>query len=220
MTFLQLINSVLREINEVEITTVSTTRGIQTSVKDFINKAQRDIINSEVEWPFTVVSQSFTTTAGTAEYSQESDSKTVDYDSFTVQESASTSEKKLRFLSFTEYLDRRNETDTNPSDDSRALPEFVYTTPDNKIGLSPVPDVSTYTVRYYYYKTVSDLSANTDTPTIPERFHDVIVNRARYYTHMLRSDVQFSQLALRDYTEGLSRMRIELINRKDYMRAV
>jgi hypothetical protein len=83
-----------------------------------------------------------------------------------------------------------------------------------------VPDESTYIIRYYYYKTVSDMTANTDTPTIPERFHDVIVNRARYYAHMLRSDVQFSQLALRDYTEGLSRMRIELINRKDYMRAV
>ena len=60
------------------------------------------------------------------------------------------------------------------------------------------------------------MSANTDTPTIPERFHDVIVNRARYFAHMLRSDVQFSQLALRDYEAGLSRMRIELINKKDY----
>ena len=96
MTFLELINAVLREINEVEITTVSSTRGIQTSVKDFINKAQRDIINSEVEWPFTVVNQSFTTTAGTGEYSRESDAKTVDYDSFTVQESASTAEKQLK----------------------------------------------------------------------------------------------------------------------------
>ena len=220
MTFLQLINAVLREINEVEITTVSSTRGIQTSVKDFINKAQRDIINSEVEWPFTVVSQSFTTTAGTAEYSRESDAKTVDYDSFTVQESASTSERKLKYLSFNEYLERRNEADTNPDTSSRALPEFIYKTPDQKLGLSPVPDVSTYTVRYYYYKTVSDMSANTDTPTIPERFHDVIVNRARYYTHMLRSDVQFSQLALKDYVDGLGRLRIELINRKDYMRAV
>ena len=220
MTFLELINAVLREINEVEITTVSSTRGIQTSVKDFINKSQRDIINSEIEWPFTVVSQSFTTTAGTAEYARESNAKTVNYDSFTVQESASTAEKKLRYLSFNEYLDRRNEADTNPDTGSRAVPEFIYKTPDQKLGLSPVPDESTYTVRYYYYKTVSDMTANTDTPTIPERFHDVIVNRSRYYTHMLRSDVQFSQLALRDYTEGLSRMRIELINRKEYMRAV
>ena len=67
MTFLELINAVLREINEVEITTVASTRGIQTSVKDFINKAQRDIINSEVEWPFTVVSYSFTTVASQGE---------------------------------------------------------------------------------------------------------------------------------------------------------
>ena len=220
MNYLQLCNAVLREINEVEITNVTSTRGIQTSVADFINKAQRDIINSEVEWPFTVVNQSFTTTAGTAEYSRESDAKTVDYDSFTIQESADTAERKLKYISFDEYLERRNEADTNPDSSARALSEYVYTTPDNKIGLSPVPDASTYTVRYYYYQTTSDMAANTDNPTIPERFHDVIVNRARYYAHMLRSDVQFSQLALRDYTDGLGRMRVELINRKDYMRAV
>jgi len=220
MNYLQLCNAVLREINEVEITNVTSTRGIQTSIADFINKAQRDIINSEVEWPFTVVNQSFTTTAGTSEYSRESDAKTVDFDSFTVQESASTAERKLSFISFDEYLERRNEADTNPDTSSRSLPEYVYETPDTKIGLSPVPDESTYTVRYYYYQTTSDMAANTDTPTIPDRFHDVIVNRARYYAHMLRSDVQFSQLALRDYTDGLSRMRVELINRKDYMRAV
>ena len=220
MNYLELTNAVLREINEVEITNVSSTRGVQSSVKDFINKAQRDIINSEVEWPFTVVNQSFTTTAGTAEYDRESDAKTLDFDSFTIQESASTAERTLKYLSFEEYLERRNEADTNPDSSARALPEYVYSTPDNKIGLSPVPDESTYTVRYYYYQTNTDMATNTDTPTIPERFHDVIVNRARYYTHMLRSDVQFSQLALRDYTEGLSRMRVELINRKDYMRAV
>lgn len=220
MNYLELTNAVLREINEVEITNVSSTRGVQSSVKDFINKAQRDIINSEVEWPFTVVNQSFTTVAGTAEYDRESDAKTVDYDSFTIQESADTAERKLKYISFDEYLERRNEADTNPNASARALSEYVYTTPDNKIGLSPVPDKATYTVRYYYYQTTTDMTVNTDTPTVTERFHDVIVNRARYYAHMLRSDVQFAQLALRDYTEGLSRMRVELINRKDYMRAV
>ena len=220
MNYLDLTNAVLREINEVEITNVSSTRGIQTAVKDFINKAQRDIINSEVEWPFTVVNQSLTTTAGTAEYNRESDAKTIDFDSFTVQESTDTPEKKLKYVSFEEYIDRLNEADTNPNTSARALPQYVYYTPDQKIGLSPVPDESTYTVRYYYYQTTTDMSANADTPIIPERFHDVIVNRARYYAHMLRSDVQFAQLAQRDYTEGLSRMRVELINRKEYMRAV
>ena len=220
MTFLELINAVLREVNEVELTTIGSSRGIQTSVKDFINKSQRDIINSEVQWPFTIVSASFTTTASTGEYSPPANTKTIDFDTFTVQESATTSETTLKYLSFNEYIESLNEADTNPTGDSEALPRFVYQTPDEKIGLSPVPDVSTYTVRYYYYATQSDMVAATDTPTIPERFHDVIVNRARYYTHMLRSDTQFSQLALRDYEQGLNRMRVELINRKDYMRAV
>ena len=218
MNYLQLCNNVLREINEVEIVNIGSTRGIQTSVKDFVNKAQRDIINSEIEWPFTVVSQSFSTVAGTAEYARESDAKTIDFDSFTVQKSGE-AERTLRYLSFNEYLDAKNEIDTNPNTSARAAPDFIYETPDTKIGLSPVPD-DTYTVRYYYYQTSTDMSDATDNPVIPERFHDVIVNRARYYAHMLRSDVQFSQLALRDYTEGLSRMRVELINRKDYMRAV
>ena len=220
MTFLELINAVLREVNEVELTTLASSRGIQTSVKDFINKSQRDIINSEVEWPFTIVSTSFTTTASTAEYTPPAAVKTIDFDTFTVQESATTAEKSLSYLSFNEYIEHYNEVDTNPNGDSEGLPRYVYFTPDEKIGLSPVPDVSTYTVRYYYYATHSDMVAATDTPAIPERFHDVIVNRARYYTHMLRSDTQFSQLALRDYEQGLNRMRVALINRKDYMRAV
>ena len=220
MTFLELINAVLREVNEVELTTIGSSRGIQTSIKDFINKAQRDIINSEVEWPFTIVSASFTTTASTAEYAPPAAVKTIDFDTFTVQESVTTAEKSLDFLSFNEYIEHYNEVDTNPTGDSEGLPRYVYFTPDENIGLSPVPDVSTYTIRYYYYSTHTDMVAATDTPTIPERFHDVIVNRARYYTHMLRSDTQFSQLALRDYEQGLNRMRVELINRKDYMRAV
>ena len=99
MNYLELTNAVLREINEVEVTNLGSTRGIQTSVKDFVNKAQRDIINSEVEWPFTVVSQSFSTADGTAEYSRESDAKTIDFDSFTVQKSGE-AERKLRYLSF------------------------------------------------------------------------------------------------------------------------
>lgn len=220
MTFLELINAVLREVNEVELTTLASSRGIQTSVKDFINKSQRDIINSEVEWPFTVTAGTITTTAGTGEYAKPAAAKTIDFDSFTIQESATTPEKTLQYISFNEYLERLNEADTNPSGGGQALPQYVYFTPDEKIGLSPVPDLSTYTARYYYYATHTDMVAATDTPAIPERFHDVIVNRARYYTHMLRSDTQFSQLALRDYEQGLGRMRVELINRKDYMRAV
>ena len=54
-TYLVLINNVLRDLNEVELTssTFSSSRGIQTSVKDFVNSGITDIVNSELNWPFT-----------------------------------------------------------------------------------------------------------------------------------------------------------------------
>ena len=44
-TYLILSNRVLRELNEVEMTSsnFSSSRGIQTATKDFINKAVHDI---------------------------------------------------------------------------------------------------------------------------------------------------------------------------------
>lgn len=220
MTYKELCNAVLRELNEVELTNVTSTRGIQSAVTDFINKAQRDIINSEVEWPFTIQNDSDTTVDGQRLYAFESDAKTLKWSTFTVQETASLPEKRLSYISYDEYLDLYHESDTNPDGSAEGLPEYVYHTPDNKYGLSPTPDKSTYTIRYAYYATNTDMAANTDTPVIPDRFHDVIINRAKYYAYLLRSDPQAAQFADRDYVAGLRRMRVELINRKDYMRAV
>ena len=54
-TFLSLVNDVLRDMNEVELTSSNfgTSRGVQTTVKDYINRSIADIINSELNWPFT-----------------------------------------------------------------------------------------------------------------------------------------------------------------------
>ena len=72
-----------------------------------------------------------------------------------------------------------------------------------KLVCPRLPDKSTYTIRYAYYTTKPDLAANTDTPSIPDRFHDVIINRAKYYAYLLRSDPQAAQFAQRDYEQGL-----------------
>ena len=47
-TYLALVNNVLRDVNEVELTSSNfgSSRGIQTSVKDFVNRSISDIINS------------------------------------------------------------------------------------------------------------------------------------------------------------------------------
>ena len=57
-TYLTLTNSVLRELNETELTsgTFSSSRGIQTAVKDFINKSIHDIYNETGEIPLLIKS--------------------------------------------------------------------------------------------------------------------------------------------------------------------
>ena len=78
----------------------------------------------------------------------------------------------------------------------------------------------TDSIKFDYYITHTDLSASTDTSIIPARFESVIIARARYYSFMLRSDLQNAQFANKEYEDGVKRMRVELINRKNYVRAV
>jgi len=219
MNYLQLCNAVLKELNEVEITNVSSTRGIQSAVKDFINKSQKDIINSELEWPFTYSSSTVTTVSGTGEYSLAADLKTVDQDTVYIDLGGSKSLLPLEYLAYDEYIRDYLSLNSDPNDNHLAEPSAFYITQELKLGLYPEPN-GAYTVSYQYWSTHSDMVTNTDVPVVPERFHDIIVNRAKYYAYMLRSDLQSAQLTDRDYREGVTRMRVELINRKDYMRAV
>ena len=50
-SYLVLINNVLRDLNEVELTSsnFSSSSGIQTAVKDYVNRAIDDIINADTE---------------------------------------------------------------------------------------------------------------------------------------------------------------------------
>ena len=100
------------------------------------------------------------------------------------------------------------------------VPEYVYTTYNDEIGFSPIPDSDNLSIKFDYYTTHTDLSSATDTSIIPTRFEPVIIARARYYVFMLRSDLQNAQFANREYQDGVKRMRVELINRKNYVRAV
>ena len=86
--------------------------------------------------------------------------------------------------------------------------------------MTPIPDTSNRTLEFDYYVSNTDLSAATDTSIIPTRFEPIVNARAKYYTHMFRSDVQAAQFSLKEYEDGIKRMRIELLNRKNYMRAV
>ena len=351
-TYLTLVNNVLRDMNEVELTSSNFTssRGVQTTVKDYINRAISDILNSELNWPFTRAEGAVDAIAGKQLYSFESIASTlkyIDYDNvfleakdyitngdFEIDGSASitnwttvsgspaasskfgntlllTSAKAtqevvdlivgrsytiltqisgatltldvgtssggtqtksstltiasgnevlisqtvftatatthyvtftesagsaayvklvqlmedvtaipLKYISYEEYNEKYRERDARPTTDKFADPEYVYTTYNNELGLTPIPDTSNRTLKFDYYVTNTDLTAHGDTGIIPTRFEPIVNARAKYYTYMFRSDVQTAQYALKEYEDGIKRMRVELINRKNYMRAV
>ena len=83
-TYLTLVNNVLRELNETELTssTFASSRGIQTAIKDFVNKSIHDIYNEAGEIPLLHTTKTKSTFTGTQEYSLESDMRKVDFDSF------------------------------------------------------------------------------------------------------------------------------------------
>ena len=53
---------------------------------------------------------------------------------------------------------------------------------------------------------------------LPDRFASIIIDRAKYYVYMLRSDPQHAQLADRDYQRKLKLLKTDYGTHADYMR--
>ena len=64
------------------------------------------------------------------------------------------------------------------------------------------------------------MSSDSDTSDVPIRYEHAIIARARYYVSILRSDLETAQASLSEYNDIIRRMRIELVNKKEYFRAV
>ena len=347
-TYLVLSNRVLRELNEVEMTSsnFSSSRGIQTAVKDFVNKSIHDIYNEGAELPLLHSSTTQATFPGDGEYAFPTDMRRVDFESFflkpnelitngefesnitswttgdgspsytssgngrlnlndaaayqaistvvnknyklqvrvlspnsstsglivrvgtsaggtqnlnttqavtnfregaildtTFTATAQTSyvyvesdgvqldvdyvrvsredvtTRKLRYISYDDYLQRFREQDDRNSSGHHGMPQYVYRKPDyTSFGLTPIPDKNDYLISYDYYTTHTDLSAHGDNMALPDRFAPLIVDRCKYYTYMLRSDPDHANLSNRDYQRKLNLLKTDYASRADYMR--
>ena len=239
-TFLTLTNDVLRELNEIELTsaTFSGATGIQSFVKNSINKSLKDIANEEPQLPFFAVAASGTTdpfygnvtvatTAGTRWYLLKADSSniisdyaSIDWDDFYITninvsgESAPFVSKGLKFLTLDEwtryYRDSENEDDANTA--AYGEPKFVIRSPyHRKFGLSPIPD-KVYNVHFYAYNAPTALSAHGDEIVLPDQYANVVTARARYYVWQFKESPQQAAFALDDYKKGMRQMKSNLIN--------
>ena len=164
-----------------------------------------------------VLDTTFTATAQTSYITLNNTVTTTNLDVDYVRISENIPVRKLKYITYDQYNRMYLERDLTNNSSSYGTPDIVYATQNKKFGLSPVPDASNYTIEYEYWKVHTDLSAHGDTMDLDDRFKGIIINRAKYYAHILRSDLQAAQLADREVKEALKAMRVEYINNASYM---
>ena len=166
-----------------------------------------------------ILNTTFTATAQTSYIYVESDSVQLDVDYVRISRN-DIALRKLAYVSYDNYLQTYKVTDDTNNKGNYSAPLRVYILPDHSaFGVSPRPDTSEYTVHNDYYTTHTDLSAHGDNMSLPDRFGTLIVDRAKYYTYMLRSDPQHAQLADRDFQRKLRLLKVDYATKNDYMRS-
>jgi hypothetical protein len=239
-TYLTMTNEVLRELNEVQLTSsnFSSAVGIQAFVKESINRSLNDIANQEPQLPFFAAAASGSTdpfygnvtvasVAGQRWYTLKAGSSSIttdyasiDWDDFYITtisvsgESAPFVSKGLKFITLADWT--RYLRDSENADDADAQtygePKYVIRSPDNrKFGLSPIPD-KVYNVHFYAYDAPTALSAHGDAIVLPDQYASVITARTRYYVHHFKESLQQAAFALDDYKKGMRTMNSNLIN--------
>ena len=238
-TYLDLTNEILRELNEITLTSAnfSDAVGFQKFVKDMINKSIFDIANQEPQLPFFSAGVSggtdpfygnttVATVAGQRWYVLKSGSSSIttdfasiDWDDFYLTtigvsgESSPFVSKGLKFLNLADW--RRYYRDSENSDDAESQygePTAVLKSPDSrKFGLSPIPD-KVYNVHFYAFIKPTALSAHSDEIVLPDQYANIITSRTRYYVWQFKESPQQAAFALDDYKKGLRYMKSNLIN--------
>lgn len=220
--YLSLVNQINRRLNEVELSSsnFATATGFYSQAKDAVNSSIRYINQSEYNWPFNHVTQEDILTENVLRYGNPDDAKVLDVNTFRIKESSTlgNSTRKLKILSYEEYLEKYIHFEYDEDNGSSGVPDFVFRTPSQEYGLIPPPDKA-YTVVYEYYRIPVDLENNDDVPVIPERFAHIITDGAMHYAYLFRGNTQDALVAKEKFDDGIKHMRSLLINRYDYVRS-
>tara|TARA_R110002126_G_scaffold10554_3_gene48628 strand:+ start:60 stop:827 length:768 start_codon:yes stop_codon:yes gene_type:complete len=239
-TYLTLTNEVLRELNEVVLTSsnFSAAIGIQQFVKQVINKSINDIANEEPQLPFFSAGVSGGTdpfygnttvasVAGTRWYTLKAGSSSIiddfasiDWDDFyitTINVSGETApfvSRGLKFLSLADWTRYHRDAENVDDADSQSYgePTYVIKSPDNrKFGLSPIPD-KVYNVHFYAFDKPTELSAHDDAIALPDQYSNLITAKARYYTWQFKESPQQAAFAMDDFKRAMRQMKSNLMN--------
>lgn len=217
VTYVQLVNELLRRINEVSLDTAgegfSGVRGVQALAKDSVNNSIREILQYNQEWPFTLTTYTETMVAGTGSYSFPSDFSDVDWDSFYLKKltSADNAPGKLPIVTYTNYLRSFRDKEETSGSGGYSVPQVVYMTNNTKFGVTPIPD-DEYEIEYNYFTFPADMVLFNDTTIIPDRFRYVIIDGAMMYMMRFRGNDQQGEIHKAKFEKGIDDMRRLLLD--------
>ena len=214
-TFINLVNELLRRLNEVQITEseFSNVKNVQALAKDAINSSIRQMLQDAQEWPFALVTTTQTLTAGTGTYDFPADYSKADWDTFYIRQlsSENNTPTKLKLLTFDQYIAHYKALEDLGGETSRSDPDYVYMTQEEKFGVTPIPDAA-YVIEYRYYKFPTDLTASSDVAIVPDRFKHVVIDGAMMYMMLFRSNEQSASMHSQKFEQGIAMMRRLLLD--------
>jgi hypothetical protein len=225
-TYLDIVNLVLQDANEVQLTETNFTssRGLQSFTKEAVNRALMDIATSTPEWNWlkTGTAQSPNTVSTVADQ-QWYEFKTIaapdtayshiDFDTFFLTDTVNDTYKPLKYLSYDEWHKHLRDIDEDTGDEG-GVPKYVIETNDsNLFGLSPVPD-DTYTISFRSWEDANILINPLDTLPFPDRYFNTLVARGRHYLWTFKENDFQASVAQQEYLEGLNRMKEQLTTPK------
>lgn len=216
MTYLELVKALARASgteNPAEITDVTALETThQEDVKNWIDRAYRDIQSMHEAWEFRRGALTVSLTAGTRSYALSSSA--ADFETLLPfyypyrREYVILDDQRFNPVFHVRWRDWRGWYESQ--DDHEGRPRYFTVDPSDNLIVYPKPR-SAYTLKSDYAKTLDTMTANDDEPIFPSRFHEVLVFYAlREYAGYDEAAGQY-QRADRSYKRLMNKMAIDLL---------
>lgn len=218
--YIELVNKVLRRLNEVELTsgTFAGARGLHGATKEAVKDSIRKINAVRWEWPFNAFEHTQTLVVGQEEYAWPNLFKVADWDSFQIQKdnTLNVNHKHLKLINRDEWYELFRDQDQDTEAAGRAIPMYVFESHGTGWGVSPSPDQQ-YILKFRYYQHPTELVNPTDTTNIPSQFDYVIVFGALYQMAIFKDNTDGANFFKFEFEKGVFDMASILINKLDHI---
>lgn len=177
----------------------------------WINQAWQDVQMENPDFDFMRGTATLNTTANIGEYSPSTDFGLTDFaewrdKSFRIYLTAAGIGSQW-LLPYRDYASFRDYYLLSSRQTTYARPTEMTVAPNKNILLGLAPN-DVYTVTGEYFKTVTELTADADEPTMPARFHMAIVYRAMMSYGAFESAPEVYQRGEKDYNRMMNKLRI------------